>query len=193
MDIPECWFFQNLGMAKSLADGGYLEPFLERCGDYCVDGESSYELSWEGIACVFPNLCGYCNEDIDTEILVLFDPLIDEFCRLCQLYEEKEGLPHGTSPLRASAVREIYRNFDLYGYHYDYDFRFYHDGHGRGRMVVLMGCEFCGFEQLPAALSGVRNALEAQVRNLRAKLVPKALPNKKKSKNKSRNTRKEAA
>lgn len=59
-------------------------------------------------------------------------------------------------------------------------------------MVVLMGCEFCGFEQLPTALSDVRNELEAQVRHLREKLAPKVLP-KKKSKNKSKNVRKEAA
>lgn len=192
MDIPDCWFFQNLRMAKGLADGGYLEPFLQKCGNYRVDDESSYELSWEGIASVFPNLRGYSNEEIEADILVLFDPLIDEFCRLCKLYEEKEGLPYGTSPLRVSVEREVYRNFDLYSYNYDYDFRFYHDGHGRGRMVVLMGCEFCGFEQLPTALSDVRNELEAQVRHLREKLAPKVLP-KKKSKNKSKNVRKEAA
>lgn len=59
MDIPDCWFFQNLRMAKGLADGGYLEPFLQTCGNYRVDDESSYELSWEGIASVFPNLRGY--------------------------------------------------------------------------------------------------------------------------------------
>lgn len=93
MDIPDCWFFQNLRMAKGLADGGYLEPFLQKCGNYRVDDESSYELSWEGIASVFPNLRGYSNEEIEADILVLFDPLIDEFCRLCKLYEEKEGLP----------------------------------------------------------------------------------------------------
>lgn len=189
MNIPEYWFFQNLYTAKHLADSGYLKSFLQDCGSFCVDDEVGYELAWSGISSVFPDFRNYFHEEIDGEILVLFDPLIDEFCRLCRLHEEREGLPFGTSPLRVSAEREIYNEFEFYGYHYDYDFRFYHAGHGRGKMVVLMGMEFCAFDQLPATLADVHTELEAQVCKLRKELAPKALP-KKKSKKK---TVKEAA
>lgn len=176
MYIPECWFFQNLITAKNLADSGYLDEFLKNCGDFSVDDESSYELAWGGIASVFPDLCNYFNNDKEIEAIVFFDPLIDEFTRLCKLYEEREGIPFGTSVLRESAVREIYGSFELYGYAYDYDFRFYHQGHGRDRMVMLMGCEFCEFDQLPTTLAEVRNELGNQVCKLRAELAPKALP-----------------
>lgn len=179
MDIPEYWFFQNLHTAKHFFDSGYLKKFLQTCGDYCLDDECDYELAWDGIACIFPNLCSYYNDEIELETIVLFDPLIDEFFRLCSLYEKQEGLPHGSSDLRISTEREIYCNFDLYGYHYDYDFRICHDDHGRGRMVILMGCEFCGFDQLPVVLADVRNELERQVKKLQKELNTKATQRKK--------------
>lgn len=184
MYIPECWFFHNLHMAKGLAECGYLDPLLRTCGDCSVDEEASYELAWSGIYCVFPGLCQYFNEDIEAEIMVFFDPLIDEFARLCKLYEEREGISFGTSPLRDAAESAIYCSFELYGYAYDYDFRFYHKEHGRARMVLLMGNEFCSFEDVPTALANVRNELEEQVGKLRAELAPKALPRKKKNRRK---------
>lgn len=178
MDIPVYCLVQNLRTAKCLSDSGYIEQFLKECGQYQVDDEMGYEISWAGITSVFPKLCNYYNEEIEAEIIVFFDPLIDEFCRLCRLYEEREGLPLGTSPLRELAVQNIYASFELYDYNYDYDFRFYHNGHGRDRMVMLMGCEFSGFEELPVTMADVRNTLEAQVCKLREELVPKVLPRK---------------
>jgi len=110
---------------------------------------------------------------VDT--LVIFDPLVDELCRLLAQHEISCGVTPGESDLRREAVADITRAFDLDdymdGYYvYDYDFRVYDTGHGRKRLVMLSGVEFCGLRQVPGALADVHNALEGQVRRLRREL-----------------------
>lgn len=168
----EYGFFENLRIAKQMADSGYGDVFLKDCGSTAVDGIDGCELAWIGIGSVFPDLSQYYNEDIEVETLVCFDPLIDEACQLCGLLELREQIPGEKSPFRKALQNVVYGSFELSGYHYDYDARFYCKGHGRGRLVILMGMEFCGFEELPEALADVKNALKAWVSRTREKLRP---------------------
>lgn len=167
--------FQNLSMAKKLADAGCLEPFLKRCGCRSLDEEDYYELTWEAISCIFPDATGYWNQEIEVDTIVIFDPLVDEFCRLLTRYEMTCGIAPGESDLRREMTAYVFRAFELDDYIsgyliYDYDFRIYDTGHGRKRLVVLTGMEFCGLAQLPGALADVRCALEHQIRRLRREL-----------------------
>ncbi len=171
VDLEYC-FFENLHIAKQMVDSGYGDAFLKDCGSAAIDGLESYELAWIGLASVFPDLSQYYNDDIEAETLVFCDPLIDEACQLCKLHEIQERLPVGESPLRETLLNAVYGSFELSGYYYDYDMRFYCKGHGRGRLVILTGMEFCGFNELPGALADVKNALEAWVSRTREKLRP---------------------
>ena len=175
MEMLDESVFYNLRTAKRLADGGFLEPFLKRCGGYALDQEDFYELAWDAVACVFPGVTGYWNQENEVDTLVIFDPLVDELCRLLAQHEISCGVTPGESDLRREAVADITRAFDLDdymdGYYvYDYDFRVYDTGHGRKRLVMLSGVEFCGLRQVPGALADVHNALEGQVRRLRLEL-----------------------
>lgn len=160
----------TLSIMKRLEASGFLERFLEKCGNNGVRDET-YEIVWDAITSVFPDATGYYNDEIEVDTLVIFDPLIDEYCRLCDEYEQKIGSEPGESDMRRETEWFIYNNFDLSGYACDYDFRIYANGHGRRRLVVLSGIEFYGFEELPGALADIHDALEIQVERLRRELT----------------------
>ena len=175
MEDLETSFFENLYIAKRLWDLGYADSFLTNCGALTVDGFEYFEMAWEAIFSVFPESRGYYNEKTEIDALVCFDPLIDEFCRLCLEYEKRAGFPLGGSEFRAQVEKDIYTSLDAeFGhYSYDYGFRFYSNRHGRGRLVFLMGCEFCGLHQVPTALAEAKRALQYHVLSLRKALEPK--------------------
>jgi len=131
-----------------------------------VDDEDDYGISWCAATCVFPDLRQYYKE-IEAEIIVIFDPLIDELCRLCTEYERRANIELRESDLRREAVRYVYDSFDIPGYCYNYDFCLCDGGHGRKRLLMLYGMEFCGFHELPQAFADIRSALEYQVSRLR--------------------------
>ena len=158
MDILDDNVFQILCTAKRLADNGFLEPFLERCGSYDLGREEFYDFAWEAVGCVFPDYTGYWNQENEIDTIVIFDPLVDEFCRLLAQYETACG-----------AAFDLEGCLDGY-YIYDYDFRVCDTGHGRKRLVFLSGIEFCGIQGLPGAMADVRCTLEHQVRRLRRAL-----------------------
>lgn len=175
MELLDESVFHNLLTAKRLADGGFLEPFLKRCGGQDLTQDDFYELVWDAVACVFPGATGYWNQENEVDTLIIFDPLVDELCCLLAQYEASCGVTPGESDLRRDAIVDIVRAFDLDdymdGYYvYDYDFRVYDTGHGRKRLVMLSGIEFCGLREVPGALADVRNALEGQVLRLRREL-----------------------
>lgn len=175
MDVLDDNVFQNLCTAKCLADNGFLKPFLERCGSYELGREDFYDFVWEAVGCVFPDYTGYWNQENEVDTIVIFDPLVDEFCRLLAQYEMTCGAAPGESDLRHEAVTDVLHAFDLEGYVdgyyiYDYDFRVYDTGHGRKRLVFLSGIEFCGLQELPGALADVHCALKYQVQRLRREL-----------------------
>ena len=91
MDILDDNVFQILCTAKRLADNGFLEPFLERCGSYDLGREEFYDFAWEAVGCVFPDYTGYWNQENEIDTIVIFDPLMDEFCRLLEQYETAYG------------------------------------------------------------------------------------------------------
>lgn len=175
MQTIEDSVFQNLSMAKRLADAGCLESFLKLCGGQDLGEEDYCGLAWDAISCIFPDATGYWNQEIEVDTIVIFDPLVDEFCRLLTQYEMTCGVTPGESGLRREATMYVSHAFDLDDYAggylvYDYDFRIYDTGHGRKRLVVLTGMEFCGLRELPGALADVRCALEYQIQRLRQEL-----------------------
>lgn len=178
MEDLETSFFENLRVAKGLWDLGYADRFFENCGVEPVDSIEYLELAWGGILSVFPECCNYFNAEIQVDVLVCFDPLIDEFRKLCLAYEEQAGLPLGGSGFRAQMEKDIYTSLDVecgyndLGYNYDYDYSFYADRHGRGRLVFFMGPEFYNFHLIPVALAEAKNTLRSHVLALRKALEP---------------------
>lgn len=175
MELLDESVFHNLHTVKCLADNGFLEPFLKQCGGNMLDQDDFYDLAWEAITCIFPNVAGYWNQENEVDTVVIFDPLVDEFCRLLAQYEASCGVAPGESDLRRTAVNDVVYAFALDDYPdgfyiYDYDFRICDTGHGRKRLVLLSGIEFCGIREVPGALAEVYRTLECQVQRLRREL-----------------------
>lgn len=162
--------FRVLRIAKEMADGEYSESFLKECGDSEVDSGDSGEVVRAGISSIFSDVYEDYNHRIETEITVLFDPLIDELCRLCALYEMKEGIVSERSGRRMQMETAITDSFNFENYVYDYGLRTCFKGPGRKRLVILIGMEFCGYDELPTVLAEVRRTMEDQVRRFRVEL-----------------------
>lgn len=171
-DLDESFFF-NLRSVKRLYDADCIDQVLATCGDHSPADFEFYELAWEIIDCIFEETRGFYNEEREIDAYVFFDPLIDEFCHLMLEYEKRHDLPLGDSDYRKNLTHDIYRSFEIDYNHYDYGFRVYDGIHGRSRLVFLMGCEFCGFDEVPAALAEIKNVLTAHVNQLRKELAPK--------------------
>lgn len=165
----EPYFFENLCMAKELWDAGAGSSFFDHCGSYPVDTEDYYELFYYGVASVYEKMCSYYNEEKEIETLVFFDPLMDEFFRLCREYERRKGVSGENNPFRRHGQREIHDSFGFVDYCCDW--WLYDEQHGRPRLIVLFDCYFYGHHALPGAVVNSRSELESQIIGLKKALA----------------------
>lgn len=164
----EPYFFDTLCVAKQLWDAGMAERFMKRCGSYPADTEEYYEIFYDGVSSVYEETNNYYNEEKEVESLVIFDPLIDEFFRLCREYERRKGISKEDNPLRDCGLREVYDSFGFWDYSCDWRLC---DEHGRPRLVILFSCEFCGQHVLPGAVADSKRELEFQIALLKRALA----------------------
>ncbi len=165
----EPYFFDNLCVAKQLWDAGVGGSFFDYCGSFPADTEDYYELFYYGVASVYEKTCNYYNEEKEIETLVFFDPLMDEFFRLCREYEWRKGISREDNPLRSRGQREIHDSFGFVDYCCDW--WLYDEQHGRPRLVILFDCNFCGHHALPGAVADSRCELESQIIGLKKALA----------------------
>lgn len=165
----EPYFFDNLRVAKQLWDAGAAERFLKWCGSYPVDTEEYYELFYDGVASVYEETRTYYNEKREIETLVLFDPLMDEFFRLCQEHERRKGVSPENNQLRRTGQRKVHDSFGIVDYCCDW--RLCDEQHGRPRLVILFDCNFYGYHALPGAVAESRNELKNQIMELKKVLA----------------------
>lgn len=165
----EPYFFDNLCVAKQLWDAGVGSRFFDQCGSYTADTEDYYELFYEGAASVYEKTCNYYNEEKEVETLVLFDPLMNEFFRLCREYERRKEISRENDPFRSQGQREIHDSFGFVDYCCDW--WLFDEQHGRPRLVILFDCNFCGHHALPGAIADSRSELENQISRLKKALA----------------------
>lgn len=175
MEELEYYFFDNLYTAKRLWDTGVSDHFMERCGSMPADTDEYYEIFWTGMVSVFEDSRNYYNDEKEIETLVCFDPLIDEYFRLCVQYEAQKGISKEANPYRGPAQRAICESFGFMDY--SADWWLCDEQHGRPHIVVLMACEFCSHHALPAGLANAREELVERTDQLTREL--KALTAKK--------------
>ncbi len=165
----EPYFFDNLYLAKQLWDTDAGSSFFDHCGLFPADTEDYYELFYCGVADVYKETFNYYNDEKEVETLVLFDPLIDEFFRLCREYERRKGISRDSNSLRSRGQQEIHDSFGFMDYCCDWWLR--DEQHGRPRLVILFDCNFCGHHMLPGAVAASRRELESQIIGLKKALA----------------------
>ena len=92
-------FFEALRLVKYFHDSPHRERASELFDDVNLNDEDAiFELIYEAMDCVFDQSVTDFNEDYEMEVWVFFDPVIDDFARLCHEYEQRNGLEEGKIP-----------------------------------------------------------------------------------------------
>lgn len=153
-------FFEMLALAKKLFDRNLLENILqgygnlELCSDYC------YLMASEAIGWIFEKTGCYYNQDHELDIWVFFDSRINDFCRLCQLYEQHRNLSEDDNPYRQRMEKSIHEAFAFRSCSYDYDWSLSPSERGKRRLLFFTDEEFQNMTDLPIALLDIRDSFE---------------------------------
>lgn len=150
-------FFSMLQLAKTLHDHGIDEKMGADFSGQTLDEDMFYELAYCSIDYIFPNACGYYNENDEVETWVVTDPIIDRFCRLCQEYETKQGIEEKDDPFRCEADDVIRSAIQYQTYHEGFDWRLSASDRGRKRILFFLDAESYLLERLPVILLDIQD------------------------------------
>lgn len=162
--------FECLYVMKQLYDHPQGEKMFEQHRNSFVDGDCFYEISLEAAMGIFKDTRDYYNAEDEISTLVFMDPIITEFCELCEQYEAQRGIAAEDNVFRQEfrGAVDVAMRFDSYDYAYEFYDR--QSGHGRNRLVFLSGCEFADHYALSEALLNIYDALKLQIQSLRREL-----------------------
>ncbi len=163
-------FFEMLRLAKIMHDSAYSEMFHKQCDSLELDGDMCYEMSYDAMSMAFEFTCEDYNEDYEFNTWVFGDPCIDKFCRLCQEYENRQGLSEEENPYRQEIGRIIRAGFEFPGYDYNFIWYLSSKDRGRKRLVFFSGLEFCSHTCVPEGLLQIREGFETLNLRLEAEL-----------------------
>lgn len=163
-------FFYALRLAKAFADHDQFKELRHRFDGSTLDEDITCEMALMAVDLVFQDTSVYFNEEGMFEIWVLMDPVIDQFCRLCRRYEERNGVGEDGNPYMREIIQTIHCAFSLDAYHYDYDWRLSAGDRGRKRILFFTGQEFYGLYETPMALLEIWEGFRDLNRKLEAEL-----------------------
>ena len=159
-------FFEMLDLAKCLHDSELAEKFHKRFDKLELCEESFYELAYEATGWIFEDSRDYYNNEEEFETWVFYDPLIDRFCQLCQVYEQQNDLSEEQNPYRRQIISAINSAFCFNHYSYNFDWRLSASDRGRKRLLFYIGPEFYELCELPPALLEIREQFQNLVGQL---------------------------
>lgn len=163
-------FFYALRLAKAFADYDQFKALRHQFDGCVLDEDIACEMALMAADMVFQGTNVYYNEERDFEIWVLTDPVIDQFCRLCRCYEERENIGEAENLYMTEIKRTICSAFSLNAYHYDFDWRLSARDRGRKRILFFAGSEFYGLYEMPMALLEIWEEFRDLNRKLEEKL-----------------------
>ena len=163
-------FFSVLRLAKIFFDSDVPDKAKNDIGLWELDEDSCYALGLEVSDWIFQNAVHYYNERNDVDTWLFSDPMIDEFCQLCQAYEQSKGISEEENPYRNAIERTIRESFHFDSYSYGYDWRLSLAERGRKCILLFTGEEFYSHEAVPEGLLEIRYAFLALNQKLKAEL-----------------------
>ena len=165
------YLWETIYVLKSVYDHDQDAPVLNMYRDSVIDGDYVGEIAYNSINQFFADTRGYYDEEKELDIHVFFDPVITEFWKLCDEYEEHRRLRPEDNTFRKEMCRAL--DAALYIPDYSYDFRLYSDTkHKNGcRLVLLCYCEFCGYHYIPEALSEASDCFVFHTKKIKAALA----------------------
>lgn len=161
---------ESIYLIKRLHDSGMAEGLLKSYGNLEIDGDLYYEMAYEAIGSVFADTRNYYNEEKEFETWIFMDPMLDEFCRLCQEYERGRGVSEENNPFRKNMENSIRSGLSFGSYDYDFNWKFSPADRGRNRLLLFTGPEFAFESEVPCGLLEIRDSLDYCNKRLREEL-----------------------
>lgn len=164
------WLWECLYAIKQLYDHGKADELLDEWKDNRLDSDDIGEISMRGLYCAFEETVDDWQSWDGTDIYVYFDPVLDEFYRLCLEYEQTYGLTKESNPFRQTIGRAISSalNFDDYSYEY-----IVYDGSqrdGRCKIVLKLFPDFCHLYEVTGGLLELYDAYCSQTKRIKQEL-----------------------
>lgn len=166
-------YIESIYLFKRLHDRGMAEGLMKSYGNTEIDADMYYELSYESIGSVFTDSNNFYNQEEEIETWVFMDPLLDEFCVLCQSYELEHTVSPDENPYRDKFENIIRSGLSFGSYDYDFDWKLLPTDRGRNRILLFMGPEFAFASEVPCGLMDIYDGLEYCVKHLRTEILGK--------------------
>lgn len=163
------WLWETLYTLKKLYDHGKTS-LLEQYAEHVLDGDDVGEIAIQAVYEIFAETRDYWDDGNELETYVFFDPVFDEFQRLCKLYENEIQINANENPHR-DAIRSAIRS-SLYFNDYSYDY-WYYDGtqrDGKTKLILKLYPEFCQTCEIAGGLLEVYDAFENHVKQMEEEL-----------------------
>ena len=161
------WLWEGIYTLKQLYDHGKTDGTLKDFKSHTLDSDDAGEIAMSALYDVFATTRDYWQERDETETYVFFDPVLDEFFRLCRAYEHVNHMAPKDNPFREDMYRAIQSGllFDDYSYNY-----LVYDGSqrdGRCKIVLKLYPEFCHTYEVAGGLLEIYDALRDQTERLK--------------------------
>ena len=166
VEITE-WLWETIYTLKKLYDHGKGDGLLLEYSENQLDDEDMCDISMRAIFEVFEETRDYWDRQTDEDIYVFFDPVFDEFYRLCAAYEEKTGIARDQNPHRIEIERAIRVGLRFNDYSYNY---YVFDGSQRDgscKIVLKTSPDFCTYYEVAGGLLEVYDAYVSHIKRLK--------------------------
>lgn len=164
------WLLETLYALKKLYDHGKADELLAEYEDEKLSGEDIGDISMRGVCEVFENTRSYWDEWSGEDVYVFFDPIFDEFNRLCSAYEEKAGIARDQNPHRIEIKRAIRTGLNFNDYSYEYHVYDGSQRDGSCKIILKLYPEFCALYEVAGGLLEVYDAYASHIRRLKKEL-----------------------
>ena len=164
------WLWETLYTLKLLYDHGKIEGVHAEYSNHVLDGDDDTDIAMNAIYEVFAETKEHWNEEYEQDIYVFFDPIFDEFQRLCAIYEKEKAIPAKQNPHREEICNAIRSGMLFYDYSYEY---MYYDGtqkDGKAKLILKLYPEFCHMYEIVGGLLEVYDAFESHVKAIKDEL-----------------------
>lgn len=147
------YLWETLFAMKCVYDHDPKSPLLQLYKDTVMDGDYVYEIAENAVDQFFADTRTYYNEEKEITTHVLYDPLMTEFWKLCEAYEEHSQLHPDENKFRKEMDRALECALSLPDYSYNAFWCFDTKHRGGCKLVLLYDCYFECYYMLPAAIS----------------------------------------
>ena len=163
-------FFSMLRFAKNLYDCGLTDKLKDVFRFWQLFGDDYWGFAQETIGLVFQDTRLYYNEANEIDTWLFMDPLIDQFCELCQKYEARQGISEENNTYRKDMEQIIHESLCFNSYIYGYDWRLSPSDRGKKCLLLFTGCEFYATDEVTAGLLDIKDGFIAMIAKLESEL-----------------------